>query len=137
MTTFSEPDIAINQFEHDPLPDPKAYFRLLEIQQAGLGEHAVCQLTTWLIEDAPPYTAISYTWGDSTSTTTVSINGAQMPVRANCEYVLRQAYASKTSLYYWIDAICIDQTGNHEKNHQVAMMGQLYKRAAHVLACIG
>lgn len=38
--------------------------------------------------------------------------------------------------YYFIDALCIDQAGIHEKNHQVAMMGKIFSDAELVLACV-
>lgn len=37
---------------------------------------------------------------------------------------------------YWVDAICINQEDNLERNHQVGMMGDIYSRAAWVFACI-
>jgi Heterokaryon incompatibility protein (HET) len=37
---------------------------------------------------------------------------------------------------FWIDQICIDQEGD-EKNHQVAMMGAIYKNAERVITYIG
>jgi hypothetical protein len=120
---------------HEPLPTTTSHFRLLEILQGD--DRIVCELTVWPIADAPSYCALSYTWGDQASTESITINGKVSVVRTNCAYVLRQAFASRSSKYYWIDAICIDQTSTQEKNHQVAMMGQLYKRAAHVSACVG
>jgi hypothetical protein len=120
---------------HEPLPTSTPHFRLLEIHQAD--SQIVCELSIWPVAEAPPYCAISYTWGDLASTTSITVNNEEWIVRTNCAYVLRQAFASRSSKYYWIDAICIDQTSTREKNHQVAMMGQLYKRASKVLACVG
>jgi hypothetical protein len=37
----------------------------------------------------------------------------------------------------WIDAVCIDQSNNLERNHQVQQMGQIYSRAHNVVAWIG
>ena len=128
---------APDRFKHDPLPDPGTYIRLLEIFEGPLNQHVICEVSTWPVDDVPPYYAISYTWGDPTSTTNITLNGKPMTVRRNCEYVLQQAFALKASKYFWVDAICIDQESIHEKNHQVAMMGQIYKRATHVFACVG
>jgi hypothetical protein len=36
-----------------------------------------------------------------------------------------------------MDALCIDQSTTQEKNHQVGMMGQIYARSVHVMACVG
>ncbi|KAF2025152.1 hypothetical protein EK21DRAFT_50533, partial [Setomelanomma holmii] len=85
----------------------------------------------------PFYYTISYTWGDEQDTVYIIINDAEMTVRVNCDYALRQALASEASKYLWIDAICIDQMATQERNHRVAMMGKVYSRAAHVLACVG
>lgn len=78
-----------------------------------------------------------YTWGNEASLTRIVVNDREMNVRTNCEYALRRAHASQSSRYYWIDAICIDQTSTQEKNHQVAMMGRIYAKASQVLACVG
>ncbi|KAF2830941.1 hypothetical protein CC86DRAFT_366452 [Ophiobolus disseminans] len=39
--------------------------------------------------------------------------------------------------YFWIDAICIDQTNIPERNHQVRLMSNIYKSAAFVLVWLG
>jgi hypothetical protein len=41
-----------------------------------------------------------------------------------------------TSRVLWIDQICINQEGE-EKNHQVALMGQIYKNATSVITYLG
>ncbi|KAH7067242.1 heterokaryon incompatibility protein-domain-containing protein [Paraphoma chrysanthemicola] len=135
---MSMPDLAAHtSFQHLPLPDPTTHFRLLEILQCEPKKHVVCELTTWPVESAPSYHALSYTWGNQQHITRIILNGADLVVRLNCEYALRQAYASQASKYFWIDAICIDQENVQEKNYQVAMMGDVYRNAAHVFACVG
>lgn len=37
----------------------------------------------------------------------------------------------------WIDAVCIDQTNLLERNHQVGMMGDVYRNAMQVRAWLG
>jgi hypothetical protein len=37
----------------------------------------------------------------------------------------------------WVDAVCINQQDNREKSRQVAMMGEIYKRASQVLTWLG
>lgn len=150
-------------FTHEPLPDPARYIRLLEVLNDEYSKtiKVQCKLTTWPIGSAPPYHAISYTWGDPNSNAFILMNDETLQVRTNCEFALKQAYWYKRSQsywyrkrrsrwfeesrpewysesrYYWLDAICIDQTNLGEKSKQVAMMGSIYKNASHVLACIG
>jgi hypothetical protein len=40
-------------------------------------------------------------------------------------------------LYFWIDAICINQTNNKEKSFQVGLMAKIYQRAHQVFAWLG
>jgi hypothetical protein len=126
-------------FVHDPLPDSKTHIRLVQVSQGNFGQHVVCTLSAWPLDSAPPYNAISYTWGDPASTVDITVDGRNMVVRQNCEYVLQQAFTkmNKKIQYLWVDAICIDQSELQERSHQVAVMGKLYKRAAHVFACVG
>lgn len=85
----------------------------------------------------PPYLAISYTWGKPNSNTTILVNDLAFSVRTNCEFVLQQAYSYFKRYYYWVDAICIDQYNGKEKGTQVSIMDSIYKKATHMLACVG
>ncbi|KAH7388833.1 heterokaryon incompatibility protein-domain-containing protein, partial [Pyrenochaeta sp. MPI-SDFR-AT-0127] len=125
------------EFQHEPLPDSTSHIRLLEILRVDSEDRIVCRLTAWPINDAPKYYALSYTWGESNSSSLVIINEGVFAAGANCIYALQQAYASEASEFFWVDALCIDQKSTQEKNHQVAMMGQIYARAVHVFACVG
>ncbi|KAF2705590.1 hypothetical protein K504DRAFT_460302 [Pleomassaria siparia CBS 279.74] len=82
----------LGHFHYEPLPDPKNYIRLIKILRGSLHVPVTCHFTTWELEQAPKYHAISYTWGDPAETTLIIINGTPMTVRHNCEYALRQAY---------------------------------------------
>ncbi|KAH8729126.1 heterokaryon incompatibility protein-domain-containing protein, partial [Phaeosphaeriaceae sp. PMI808] len=124
-------------FKHNPLPDSTTHMRLLEIAEGNFDQHVACKLSVWPMNAVPSYLAISYTWGPTDPPAIITINEKQLEVRQNCEYVLQQAFSSKASQYFWVDALCIDQTSNEEKNDQVAMMGQIYNQAEHVFACVG
>ena len=130
-------ETAHSEFQYFDLPDAATHIRLLRIIAAEEDNDVQCGLSVWSLESAPPYNAISYTWGARTETKTIQLNGHRLVVRSNCEYVLRQTYLYDHNMYIWIDALCIDQGNVPENNVQVAMMGDLYKRAERVLACIG
>lgn len=85
----------------------------------------------------PLYHAISYVWGSPNDTVFILVNGRRMKVRRNCEYALKQSAWYGGARYIWCDAICIDQTNDDEKGHQVYMMGDIYRNAQGVLACVG
>ena len=67
----------------------------------------------------------------------MTVNSKSLVVRQNCECVLQQTFATKASHYYWVDAVCITQTGIHERNHQVGITDKIYPGAKHVFACVG
>lgn len=160
---MESPAASDNTFKHEPLSDPARYIRLLEVLDDKYSKTVKvrCRLTTWPIDSVPPYHAISYTWGDAESNTTILMNDQALRVRKNCEFALKQAYWYRRShsylyrkwrprlyeqrkaswysksQYFWLDAICIDQANLGEKSKQVAMMGSIYQKASHVLACIG
>jgi Heterokaryon incompatibility protein (HET) len=91
-------------------------------------------------ESAPPYTAVSYTWGDNRPTHWIRLNGRQFHVRINlwsCLYYLSQASKSDDWGYIWVDAICIDQSNDLERNAQVSRMDETYRDAACVSVWLG
>lgn len=147
----------IPTFHHEPLRDPRNCIRLLQVllvddTQAIKGVEVYCQLITRRFnpkkkspilfntlreEGMPSYHAISYVWGKENDTVTILVNDRRMQVRRNCEYALKQSACYDGARYVWCDAICIDQTNDDEKGHQVYMMGDIYRNAQFVLACVG
>ncbi|KAI7777299.1 hypothetical protein LA080_003816 [Diaporthe eres] len=144
-------------FRHEPLQHPRSHIRLLEVLLVD-NSHAIdgievhCQLTTHRFtpgkksrsffnteseELTPLYHAISDVWGRPDDMVTILVSDKQMEVRRNCEYALKQSAWHGAARYIWCDAICIDQTNDDEKGHQVYMMGDIYRNAQGVLACVG
>lgn len=91
------------------------------------------------LKKAPPYEAISYTWGDGTETEEMFCGPDKHRIRVgmNCASVLRRLRRLDKDRLVWIDAICIDQENIPERNMQVAMMGQIYQTASRVIIDIG
>jgi len=44
---------------------------------------------------------------------------------------------AENTTWIWIDALCIDQQNNSERNHQVRVMGKIYEMAVEVLVWLG
>ncbi|KAK4541757.1 hypothetical protein LTR36_007466 [Oleoguttula mirabilis] len=85
----------------------------------------------------PPYTAVSYEWGNAGEYRLLTVEGRAMVVKKTCWYALKQMHDSGSTVYYWIDAICIDQWNESEKSQQVQLMGSIYSRAATTAICLG
>lgn len=76
----------------------------------------------------PCFNALSYVWGDKV-TDTVRCDFVDIPVTKNCWDALRRIRNLYNETIIWVDAICIDQTNMEEKEHQVALMRDIYLRA--------
>ncbi|KAI7778187.1 hypothetical protein LA080_002534 [Diaporthe eres] len=107
----------------------------------------VCQLETASLADDPEYGAMSYVWGDSAITKEILINNIAFPATTNLVsgllHLRRHGLGlpgkeDDTSLpRLWVDAKCINQQDTAERNHQVALMGEIYMGALYVLSWLG
>jgi Heterokaryon incompatibility protein (HET) len=113
---------------HPPLDASKKEIRLLSLHNT---EDATAPLSGELrlasMEDN--YTAVSYVWGDWCNRRPIRLNSIDTTITASLEIVLRQLRNEKKAVDIWIDAVCINQTDNTEKGHQVQKMGDIYQYA--------
>lgn len=58
-------------------------------------------------------------------------------VTTNLEAALRHIRKDSESVLLWVDAICIDQNNNQEKNVQVGRMGSIFEKAAETIVWLG
>ena len=128
-------------------------------------EDITCTLETFHLEDAPPYEALSYTWGTPMTVfqnadkcaeyeqvfsqpRSVLCDGKAISVTVNLFdslLVLRripsdsyeQLADAPRAEYIWIDSICIDQENITERNAQVTIMSEIYRQAQSVFIWLG
>jgi hypothetical protein len=119
---------------HEPLDSNSRKIRLLQVERP-LKDAVHCTLSVFELAEAPPFKALSYTWGEPAPLHRIHIDGQSFDVRQNLWdfFVMTAEYDT----WLWIDAICIDQTSNRERNHQVAFMDAIYKAADEVLIWLG
>jgi hypothetical protein len=115
--------------------------RLLKLLSLNQTDNLIeCELHCFNLDSCPPYTALSYVWGeqaDRFARMEITISGYRFRVRRNLWNFLQQAKSnrmmfqqdnnsSQMSEYLWIDALCIDQDNITERNHQVKLMREIY-----------
>ena len=83
------------------------------------------------------YEALSYTWGTAADFPITINNEHGFLVTKNLAAALRRLRRGVEPRWLWIDAICIDQNNATERGQQVAIMGEIYKRANVVLIWLG
>nr|POE72135.1 heterokaryon incompatibility protein 6, or allele [Quercus suber] len=154
----------MTQYQYSPLaPDE---IRLLELQAGSAGKelNAVIHIVRLPEDDepsishevqvtreggvevpkAPPYSALSYTWGVSKYSHHITVlQGGQLcrlPIKQNLHDALsrlREEIAPDGSHMLWADAISINQDDNQEKSRQIQKMAQIYNRAESVSVYLG
>lgn len=87
--------------------------------------------------DSAAYTCLSYTWGNQTQTYPIQMNDCVMEVGRNLLEFLERAVLCCANQNLWIDALCIDQNDEDDKNLQVQRMGDIYKNATGVAVWLG
>jgi hypothetical protein len=124
---------------HEPLDYSQPSIRLLTISPwLTAGGLIQCSMSHTTI-DREPYRCLSYTWGQPEPNQLVLINENRFNVQPNLFEFLKvvRADTARTFHRYWIDALCIDQNNNAERNHQVMQMGRIYSEAEVVVAWLG
>jgi hypothetical protein len=157
-------------YQYAPLEGPDS-IRLLMIEEAP-GDRLEdedfppwCRIEHFRLSDAPPYQALSYAWGKST-TKSMFLNRHKISIgknlwkalwhlrylgfhihdpqsnpsnQSNLSLQSRESTQSSRGgiMWFWIDALCIDQQNVTERNHQVRVMGKIYRTAKEVFVWLG
>lgn len=129
-----------------PLDENRREIRVLKVLRPFQGGHGgidtvQADLVCVSLDDDPSYLAISYVWGDP------SIVGyfeshqegqeRRVPYNKGVFDIISTILERDTTLYFWIDALCINQENLNERASQVALMGTIFSRARQVVAFIG
>jgi Heterokaryon incompatibility protein (HET) len=140
-----------DSYIYDALPSTTCV-RLIELDRRHQPNGEISfTLRTFELNRAPPYDALSYTWGDPScpylssakpsghGVPTVRCNGIRLEVQPNLIAALKELQIGGISriTYIWIDAICINQANPSERSSQVQMMGRLYEQAESVIVWLG
>lgn len=158
--------IDMSRFPYEPLDHSKECIRLLRfVDRPPSSEHDHFELETHDLASAPPFVALSYTWGYGMPTDDIVVNDSLLYIRENLWVALKtlrgffwddiiipdklrpredkvvnlpQNLLQENGYpLMWIDAICINQFEIPEKNHQVNMMGKIFAAAGCVISWLG
>ncbi|RYP04616.1 hypothetical protein DL764_004353 [Monosporascus ibericus] len=128
----------IVRFEYRPIRKNRE-IRLLRILSSATGSSKDWgyELVHTSLCTAPPFEAISYTWGSPEKTHQVLIDGLPFMVSEKVYRLLAAVGSLTRTGYVWIDSICINQTDAVEKSSQIVLMREIYGRASVVIAWLG
>jgi hypothetical protein len=121
---------------YKPLNYAISSIRLLRIQPDTSPEGYIqCTLQHATVDEE--YTCLSYVWGPPDPGEFILLDGRHHKVRETLLNFLEMARARHTDKLLWIDALCIDQDNDIERNHQVQQMGDIFSQANNVLTWLG
>jgi len=151
---------SLEEYKYDKLPNSHC-IRLLELLPGEGTSRIECQITVKNLDDgAPlPFRAVSYTWVESKYDNLVIagkkvtefpgprakyaiqhpvwIDGCRLLISTNLRDALRRFRHQGKSLWFWIDALCINQKDLDERSNQVVLMPKIYHSAVSVWFWLG
>jgi Heterokaryon incompatibility protein (HET) len=132
-----DPGVHRSQPDHRYRPLKEREIRLLRLSRRTPFDVFTCELIHTVLDATPPFEVISYTWGDPDKCHGVVVDGQWMRTTTNAHEVLKDRAPRFGVRLLWLDAVCIDQRNTDEKSVQVALMGELYRRASRVVVWLG
>ncbi|KAF1851784.1 uncharacterized protein K460DRAFT_269413 [Cucurbitaria berberidis CBS 394.84] len=114
--------------------------RLLRFSQSEDGTF-VGELQTFRLANAPHFFTASYVWGTrATSETIIHLETGPLQVLNSLVPFLHMVtnhddFDDKD--WWWIDSLCINLTNGHEREQQVRIMADIYKRARRAIIWLG
>jgi hypothetical protein len=128
----------MDKYQYSPLNDAMSNIRLLSVKCASqtgieLSLRHVPNLT------AKAYNCLSYTWGPKEPTFPVVCDGRTLGIRKNLYEGLIHLFATHPDMLsaIWIDAVCMDQENEAEKDCQLPRMHDIYAGAESVVIWLG
>jgi len=149
------PAVKENEYTYAPLTRPDEIRLLILSPSANLDDPLYCQLVSTADHPTylPPltYEALSYTWGNDDPIHEIKILNfrkegrkptlkklwAKFYVRSNLHAALRHLRDSAHPIMLWVDALCINQKDDAERNTQVKRMAEIYNQASNVCVWLG
>ncbi|KAH7080802.1 heterokaryon incompatibility protein-domain-containing protein [Paraphoma chrysanthemicola] len=138
-------------YKYSKLDQTNQHIRLLRVRPAAdapsfrqLGQKwdlPNCNMEIFKLDQAPPYIALSYVWGDKSSGTAgILLDGQKFEITTSL-YIFLDLFRSDTFsqevAYIWIDQICIDQSDLDERSYAVRFMSSVYSNAEYVVVWLG
>ncbi|EEU45265.1 uncharacterized protein NECHADRAFT_19572, partial [Fusarium vanettenii 77-13-4] len=96
-----------------------------------------CTLARTPVSTAQAYKALSYVWGDSSSTVFIVLDGAEEQITTSLDTALRYIRHPTDPQVFWIDGVCINQADTSERGEQVMLMAEIFQKADVVVAWLG
>jgi hypothetical protein len=89
------------------------------------------------IESARDYRALSYVWGTDLRSSMLETAGGFVNITASLYTALQHLRRKKKPLFLWVDAVCINQDDDEEKEIQIRLLPLIFRQAMSTLVFLG
>jgi hypothetical protein len=100
-----------------------------------------CELFEYALRESDkathPYEALSYVWGNEDKRQSLIIDNQYLGVTRNLHAALLRLRDRDITRVIWVDAVCINQADEKEKEHQIQSMAKIYGKASRVIVWLG
>ncbi|KAH7355909.1 heterokaryon incompatibility protein-domain-containing protein, partial [Pyrenochaeta sp. MPI-SDFR-AT-0127] len=132
----------MSRYTYSPLlPGPDSIRLLRLIPHKDEAAPIQCRLMNYTLQASIrkpcPYEALSYVWGDTNESLSISIDNFHFSVTINLFAALSRLRDRDFERIIWVDAICINQTDDKEKESQIQFMAKIYSQASNVIVWLG
>lgn len=124
-------------FQYQGLEPKKNEIRVLSIQAGQYESSMECRIVHVSLDSPPPFTAISYAWGDPEDTCLMHLDGHEFPLTRTLYGALQALRSTSLEVVVWADAVCINQANIIERGLQVQIMTKIYASAKETCLWLG
>jgi hypothetical protein len=129
------------EYLYSPLLQPDSVRLLQLLPRKEDPKNIRCKLFKYSLRnsDRPsyPYEALSYVWGSESDPRSILIDDQSLSVTQNLYALLSRLQDHSCSRLIWVDAVCINQKDEKEKEHQISFMAEIYAKATRVIVWLG
>jgi hypothetical protein len=129
------------EYRHTPLSLPTS-IRLLRLLPSDKDpKNLRCELFEYPLQSldtvSHPYRALSYVWGSEDKPRSIMVDEQNFNVTQNLYLALFRLQNHTCPRIIWVDAVCINQTDEKEKEGQIPLMAEIYAKASCVVVWLG
>jgi hypothetical protein len=132
----------VPKYRYSPLWQKRNIIRLLRLLPSkDVPEKLQCELFEYVLQESDVsnylYEALSYVWGSEDTPQSIIIDNHELAVTQNLYIALLHLRDREIPRIIWIDAVCINQADEKEKEHQIQFMPIIYAKASRVIVWLG
>jgi hypothetical protein len=129
-------------FSYPPLSRKSDTIRLLRLLPGKDDKEILqCELFEYDLRESDKathlYEALSYFWGCSAIPKFIVIDGRILGITRNLYKALLRLRDRKFPRIVWVDAVCINQKNENEKEQQIQLIPRIYGQATRVVVWLG